>query len=420
LVLNPRYLHSNISDFSGRTYKTVLDISDTIFACNYFLGYFKNSENIIDLLTKQKISDLKEKSLWESYNCPFENNIEILDSDFGVNVYFVGQPKQGSGKRKVPDYLKLLDLTSSHINFGGFRCTDFVCTFTKKHNSIKFFKDKDLPVDEYILGFIRLDSGVLSNKPLQTFTGMKTFSPEVVNSHIVNSKIIVPTQPFGSFYRGGKLLSLLSQSNELRDFFNELYESNIVLWYTMSLYGSTKDSSQYDQLDRFIKFIGVTESRHPVRMKNPHKNNLINWLNQRGISKSNFVKGNSSQEDKTFKNLIHYLEYCLLINRQDKTVNKLRKLFEMEVNNLKNNVEKKRVYVSTYGLDQWDDNLVSSNREVNENHNLSCLFDYWKSKVFKRKDWGMRKYKERFNSSVPLKYQLLNDQLKDSSFNFVR
>ena len=92
----------------------------------------------------------------------------------------------------------------------------------------------------------------------------------------------------------------------------------------------------------------------------------------------------------------------------------------MEVNNLKNNVEKKRVYVSTYGLDQWDDNLVSSNREVNENHNLSCLFDYWKSKVFKKKDWGMRKYKHYLDQPVLLEYELLNDQLRDSNFNYVR
>ena len=45
----------------------------------------------------------------------------INGGDFGVNVYFVGNPKQGSGKRKQPDYIQFLDLTSSHINFRWFQ-----------------------------------------------------------------------------------------------------------------------------------------------------------------------------------------------------------------------------------------------------------------------------------------------------------
>ena len=38
-------------------------------------------------------------------------------------------------------------------------------------------------------------------------------------------------------------------------------ERNVVVWYTTSLYGSSKSSSQYDQLDRYMKFIGNTEGK---------------------------------------------------------------------------------------------------------------------------------------------------------------
>ncbi len=420
MVLNPNYIKSQIDGESLRTYSRFLDVSDTIFAVNFFLGYYGTTSSSVDLMREQKIVDLKEKNLWDDYQHPFANRCDINGSDFGVNVYYVGTPKQGSGKRKQPDYIKFLDLTSSHINFGGFRCTDFVCTYTKDHNTIKFFEDQDLPVDEYILGFIRLDSGVLSNKPLQVYTGMKNFSPTIVNDHILNSKVIVPTQPFGSMFRGGKLISLISQSNELRDFFNKKYKCNVTLWYTMSLYGSTKDSSQYDQLDRYIKFIGITESRHPLRIKNPHKDQLLNWMDRRGISKSNFVKGSSSQEDKTFKNLIHFLEHCLLMNREDKTVSKLKILFSKMKKDVITRTEKKRVYVSTYGLNNWDDNLINPVPEVNQTNNLECLFDYWKSKVFKKKDWGMRKNKHYLDQPMTLDYELLNNQFRDSNFNYVR
>jgi hypothetical protein len=85
-----------------------------------------------------------------------------------------------------------------------------------------------------------------------------------------------------------------------------------------------------------------------------------------------------------------------------------------------NRTEKKRVYVGTYGCENWDDNLYNSVPVVDHNNNLDCLFDYWKSKVFKKKDWGMRKYKHYLDQPVPLEYELLNDQLRDSNFNYVR
>ena len=373
MVLNPNYINKKTDGEEFRTYSRFLDVSDTIFAVNFFIGYFGTTASSIDLMRKQKIIDLKEKNLWEGFNNPYATNGVINGGDFGVNVYFVGNPKQGSGKRKQPDYIQFLDLTSSHINFGGFRCVDFLVTLTDKHRSIKFIQEKQNPYDEFVLGFIRLDSGVLSNKPLHQYLGIDRLEPDFINSHILNSKIVVPTQPFGSKFRGGKLLSLISQSNELRDFFNKMYKSNVVLFYTMSLYGSTKDSSQYDQLDRFIKFIGVTESKHPIRMKNPQKEQLLGWLDRRGISRSQFVKKSSSQEDKTFKNLIHFLEYCLLQNRHDKTVSKLRKLFSESCEDVMNRTEKKRVYVGTYGMENWDDNLYNPEFVVNPDNNLSRL-----------------------------------------------
>ena len=38
------------------------------------------------------------------------------------------------------------------------------------------------------------------------------------------------------------------------------------------------------QLDRYLKFIGKTEGKFPLRMKEPQKSNLIGWLDKRGVS----------------------------------------------------------------------------------------------------------------------------------------
>ena len=50
-----------------RTYSRFLDVPDTIFAVNFFIGYFGTTASSIDLMRKQKIIDLKEKNLWNGY-----------------------------------------------------------------------------------------------------------------------------------------------------------------------------------------------------------------------------------------------------------------------------------------------------------------------------------------------------------------
>ena len=111
---------------------------------------------------------------------------------------------------------------------------------------------------------------------------MRKLTGDFANQHLLTAKVIVPTQPFGSLLRGGKLLSLLATSNELRDFFNQRFNRNIAVFYTTSLYGTSKSSSQYDH-DRYLKHIGDTDASFPLGMKDPSKKNIIKWMD-RGIS----------------------------------------------------------------------------------------------------------------------------------------
>ena len=107
-------------------YPSFLDPADTIYVANYFLGYFKTVENAAELMRLQKIEDLKNNKLWNSYQVPFKDNLVIDSDNFGINVYAVGSV--GSNKSKMQDYEKLLCLTSSHINYGGWTSVDFVVT----------------------------------------------------------------------------------------------------------------------------------------------------------------------------------------------------------------------------------------------------------------------------------------------------
>ena len=368
----------------------------------------------------QKEEDLKQKGLWgNEFKTPFLDAVDASGGDWGINVYAVGSAVEG--RKKQPDHKNLLDLTSSLINSGGWQCFDFVVTFTRDHQGAKFLEGEP-PHSEFVLGFIRFDSGVLNNRPLQEFLGLTKITGNFANQHLLTAKVIVPTQPFGSLLRGGKLISLVALSNELRDFFNQRFKRNVVVFYTTSLYGTSKSSSQYDQLDRYLTHIGDTEgTSYPLRMKDPQKGDLIDWMDDRGVSRYDFRFSGSSKSDRSSQELIKYVRHCLWSHQKDKNIKQLLVQFDHEMELWKSGkTEKKKVYASTYGMPEWDENLISPDYAVDPEYNLENLFSYWKKKVFKEKAWGLRKTLQDNGSQLQLTYELLNDQLKNEDFNQVR
>ena len=68
---------------------------------------------------------------------------------------------------------------------------------------LNFLKSKEPPHDEYVLGFIRLDSGLLNNKlSLTNVSWTNKTRTRFRERHIVTGKMLVPTQPFGRLFRG--------------------------------------------------------------------------------------------------------------------------------------------------------------------------------------------------------------------------
>jgi hypothetical protein len=107
---------------------------------------------------------------------------------------------------------------------------------------------KETTTNKYV-GFIRLASPVLSIKPRNDFFGEKVQATQV-NRSMINGAIIVPVQPFGYNYLGGKLLALICCSHEARNMLKEKYGEKIdtCFFETTSLYGDLKGVSQYDGL----------------------------------------------------------------------------------------------------------------------------------------------------------------------------
>ena len=109
-----------------------------------------------------------------------------------------------------------------------------------------------------IIGFIRISSPVISISNRNELFGTRLNSTHI-NNHMMNGSVIIPVQPFGFNYLGGKLLTLICVSNEMSEIIKEKVPDYCFL-ETTSLFGSTKKVCQYDGLEPYLKSFGLTKS----------------------------------------------------------------------------------------------------------------------------------------------------------------
>lgn len=130
------------------------------------------------------------------------------------------------------------------------------------------------------LGTIIMSSDYLDMSVRDKYIGWERESKtkEMINHTSVGSHI-VPTQPLGFSYLGGKLLSLLILSDEVRDRWQSLYDDVLVGTSTTSLYGKDKNHglSQYDNLKHW-KRLGFTQGSVLFEPTKPVIKKLVDWL----------------------------------------------------------------------------------------------------------------------------------------------
>ena len=138
-------------------------------------------------------------------------------------------------------------------------------------------------VTKKYLGVICISSDFLDLTPRDNHIGwsreLKTQGGMI--NHTAIGSTIVPLQPLGFNYVGGKLLALLCLSSEIQDLWKKLYGDILVSVTTTSLYGRTKQDglSQYDNLDHWLKmgFTAGSVSFEPLRET---RYMIIDWLKE--------------------------------------------------------------------------------------------------------------------------------------------
>ena len=133
------------------------------------------------------------------------------------------------------------------------------------------FLIRDRTSDSY-LGVVCITGDFMDLGPRDNFIGWdreyKTHSGKLNNSCIGST--IVPLQPLGFNYTGGKLLALLCLSDDVQNIWNRKYGDKLVSVTTTSLYGKNKAGglSQYDNLKHWKK-MGYSSGSISYEMKKP-------------------------------------------------------------------------------------------------------------------------------------------------------
>ena len=360
-----------------------VDESKAEWAADKFIDYFQNFGSIEDYLRYAKgqaVSSMAVIPGISDKDAFLNEDIHPQDMDFDVK--FVGDRFQDSISQDI--YIKYLTATSSHViehNIPGRELRWMVYEKNTKK----------------IIGFIRFGSPTINSKPRNIWLGK---APDLsrFNRHAVMGFAIVPSQPFGFNYLGGKLLALMCVSHYAREQVSKVFEKDIALFETTSLYGSTTSASQYDGLKPFIRYKGLTDSKflpllHREKFHELH-NAFTEWNDNEPLTENRA----SSKKMKRQTKMISIIRNSL----QDKDkLNKFNSVIKMAFGL----TQQKRAYISDYGYANVREVILGEQDKLVRGQNwdkfyLENIISWWKKKAGKRYD--KLKAEGRFRDNVEL------------------
>ena len=159
-------------------------------------------------------------------------------------------------------------------------------TSTMKNNSNigrnLFYTVEDDITGKY-LGVICISSDFLDLTPRDTAIGWDrdTKTQKGMINHTAIGSTIVPTQPLGFNYMGGKLLAMLCLADTVQKDWKDRYGDVLVGVTTTSLYGQTKSNglSQYDGLEHWNK-MGFSSGSVAFEPTRETRNKVFAWIKE--------------------------------------------------------------------------------------------------------------------------------------------
>lgn len=348
-----------------------LSLDDAYYAANKFNEFFGDIDRIDSYMRKYKLERVAKMPATLPGLGP-ETDL------FNVQGMHPGDMEFSISEMPAKQYDTYLEIISSHVHQLAIPGkTIFLGVHEKNTRSL--------------VGLIRLGSPTINSKPRNVFLGkpLQTQNPDVMsrfNSSSIMGFVIIPAQPFGYNYLGGKLLAGICCSHAVRRIVNEKYGSNICLFETTSLYGTSKDCSQYDGMRPFLRYVGNTDSNFIPAVGDDIYRPLYHWFVERNGGEHLIPQEATSKKLKRQSIMIRLIKKTL---KEDDPF-AYRRFCEM-IDKAQNLTEKKRTYFGSYGFDNIAEYLnletdTLTRRDNFDRFELENVYDWWRKKATKRYD----------------------------------
>jgi len=367
----------------------ILNREDALYAANVFVDYFASFGRIDDYLRKVKLERMSNYPT----SLPGMGPQDDMFSDFTMHPNDMEFECREVSNEIFVNYLEIVTSHAVEVSVPG----KSIKWVVYEKNTGKIF------------GFIRLGSPTINSKPRNEFLGkpLDTLNSKVMkrfNDSWINGFIIVPTQPAGFNYLGGKLLAAICCSHLTKDTLDKKYPGGkFCAFTTTSLYGSTKSSSQYDSMRPFLRYKGLTQSDFAPLINDENYHRLKDWFESKN-GEPLVDPMASSRKLKTQTKMISIIKASLK-GVDDVAYDKFCKSF-LDAKGL---TEKKREYFSDYGYENVKEYINLETDELRkkdnfERYSFDSVVDWWKTKASKRfetvkSDGRLRKNLETWNIS---------------------
>jgi len=343
----------------------ILDKKDSVDVALKVIDYFKNFKRIDDYFRERKIERVKDIPL------PLPGMGSIEDEMF--QQYDMHPMDMNFQVCQIPlvNFDTMLEKTAS---------------FSPDENPGKTLK---LVVKETntntVVGFIRFGSPLINSKPRNDYLGGVPYL-DIFNKRAIMGFNIVPVQPFGFNYLGGKLLASICCSHASRRMLNDKYGTEFCLFETTSLYGNIKGASMYDGMKPYLRYKGDTESKFLLTLGEEIYKELKEWFTDRNQGEELIHKGASSRKLKMQTKMVGIIKASL-----KKHDTKAYDMFVKCMEDATGVTTQKRFYMGEYGYSNVKDILLGYTEKLEKAENfdrfeLENVIKWWKKYASKRYD----------------------------------
>lgn len=345
---------------------TLLSESDAIWAADQFIQYYSKFNRIDDYLRYVKQSRISNSSgkLFGPEDEMF-SDFNINPNEMSFTIHEVDTSAKPKSKYNQNLYSEILNITASNAIEEAI-----------PGRTIKWIVTEN--TTNKVVGVVRFGSPTINSKPRNDYFG-EVLPLSKINHEFVMAFNIVPVQPFGYNYLGGKLLALLASSNELKRKFDLKYGTNLQYFETTSLYGTTKGVSMYDGLKPYIRHIGDTESNFLPLFHDDYFREMFWWFNNNANNGERLISA-----DKSSKKLKIQTKMISIIVKSLKDDDKLKE-FKHCIEHAKSLTEKKRYYISKFGYEKeevinwWKKKAVKRYEKLKSENRLRTDLELWTS-----------------------------------------